>query len=123
MFTPQSPVGSGFGASSTAAEVIRGLDPGGKCIVVTGGYSGIGIETVRAFRSAGARVFVPARDLVKARAALSEMPDVVLQPMDLLDPDSIDRFAEHVMKETNAVDILVNNAGIMAPPLMRDRRG
>jgi NAD(P)-dependent dehydrogenase (short-subunit alcohol dehydrogenase family) len=123
MFTPQSPVCSGFGATSTAGEVIRGIDLSGKCVVVTGGYSGIGIETVKAFRLAGARVFVPARDLAKARAAFSEMPDVVLQPMDLLDPESTDRFAEYVQKETNTVDILVNNAGVMAPPLMRDGRG
>jgi NAD(P)-dependent dehydrogenase (short-subunit alcohol dehydrogenase family) len=123
MLTPQLPIGSGFGAASTAEEVIRGIDLTDKCAVVTGGYSGIGIETVKAFRSAGARVFVPARDPVKARAALSEMPDVVLQPMDLLDPTSIDRFVEHVLKETDTVDILVNNAGVMAPPLVRDARG
>jgi NAD(P)-dependent dehydrogenase (short-subunit alcohol dehydrogenase family) len=123
MSSPQSPIGSGFKASSTAEEVIRGIDLTGKCIVVTGGYSGIGIETVKAFRSAGAKVFVPARDLVKAAAALSEMPDVVLQPMDLLDPASIDRFAECVLKATDTVDILVNNAGVMAPPLGRDARG
>jgi NAD(P)-dependent dehydrogenase (short-subunit alcohol dehydrogenase family) len=123
MLTPQLPIGSGFGAASTAGEVIRGIDLSGKCAVVTGGYAGIGIETVKAFRSAGARVFVPARGPVKARAALSEMPDVVLQPMDLLDPTSIDRFVEHVLKETDTVDILVNNAGVMAPPLVRDARG
>src|SRR5215469_8082558 len=45
--TPQSPIGSGFGADSTAAEVIAGRDLMGKTVVVTGGYSGIGIETVR----------------------------------------------------------------------------
>ncbi|WP_414442106.1 oxidoreductase [Burkholderia sp. 22PA0106] len=123
MSTPQSPIGSGFRAASTAEEVIRGIDLTGKCAVVTGGYSGIGIETVKAFRAAGAKVFVPARDLVKARAALNGMPDVVLQPMDLLDPASIDRFAEHVLDSTDAVDILVNNAGVMGPPLARDARG
>lgn len=123
MSTPQSPIGSGFNASSTAEEVIRGIDLSGKFAIVTGGYSGIGIETVKAFRSVGAKVLVPARDLVKARAALSEMPDVVLQPMDLLDPASIDSFAEYVLEATDTVDILVNNAGVMAPPLMRDARG
>lgn len=123
MSTPQSPIGSGFGAASTAEEVIRGIDLTGKCAVVTGGYSGIGIETVKALRSAGAKVFVPARDLVKAQAALKEMPDVIVQPMDLLDPSAIDRFAEYVLGATETVDILVNNAGVMAPPLMRDGRG
>lgn len=123
MTTPQSPINSGFGAASTAEEVIRGIDLRGKCAVVTGGYSGIGLETVKAFRSAGAKVFVPARDLAKAEAALRDMPDVVLLPMDLLDPASIDRFAEAVLKATATIDILVNNAGIMAPPLARDARG
>lgn len=123
MPTPQCPIGSGFGAASTAAEVLRGIDLTGRCAVVTGGYSGIGVETVRAFRSAGARVFVPARDLAKAAAALREMPDVVVLPMDLLDPASIDRFAGHVLAATDTVDILVNNAGVMAPPLARDARG
>lgn len=123
MFTPQSPIHSGFGAASTADEVIRGVDLRGKCIVVTGGYSGIGLETVKAFRSAGAKLIVPARDLAKARAALDAMPDVLLQPMDLLDPASVDRFAARVLDATDHVDILVNNAGVMAPPLARDSRG
>jgi NAD(P)-dependent dehydrogenase (short-subunit alcohol dehydrogenase family) len=123
MSTSQSPIASGFTASSTAADVIRGIDLTGKCAIVTGGYSGIGIETVKALRSAGARVVVPARDLVKAKAALAAMPDVVLQPMDLLDPRSIDRFAETMLETTDRIDMLVNNAGVMAPPLARDARG
>jgi NAD(P)-dependent dehydrogenase (short-subunit alcohol dehydrogenase family) len=121
--TPQAPIGSGFGAASTAAEVIRGVDLHGKTAVVTGGYSGIGLETVRALRSAGAKVFVPAREVDKARARLRELPDVIVQPMDLLDPASIDDFAERVLVSTQALDILINNAGVMAPPLIRDARG
>jgi len=57
--TPQSPVGFGFGAALTVAELIAGRDLMGKTVVVTGGYSGIGMETVRAFRSVGAKVVVP----------------------------------------------------------------
>jgi NADP-dependent 3-hydroxy acid dehydrogenase YdfG len=56
----QAPIGSGFHDKSTAAEVIEGIDLSGKNAVVTGGYSGIGLETVRALASAGARVTVPA---------------------------------------------------------------
>lgn len=123
MFTPQTPIGSGFGAASTAAEVIRGIDLSGKTIVVTGGASGIGLETVRAFRSAGARVIVAARDAAKAKQALVEMPDVIVETMDLLDPASIDLFAGQVLSRTERLDILVNNAGVMAPPLTRDARG
>ena len=84
--TPQVPIGSGFGAASTAADVIAGRDLSGKTIVVTGGYSGIGLETVRAFRSAGAEVVVPARDLAKAKASLADMPELWVELMDLLDP-------------------------------------
>jgi NAD(P)-dependent dehydrogenase (short-subunit alcohol dehydrogenase family) len=121
--TPQAPIGSGFGAASTAADVVRGIDLTGKTVVVTGGYSGIGLETVRAFRSVGAKVFVPARDMTKARDALREMRDVALDMMDLLDPASIDGFAARVLAAIGALDILVNNAGVMAPPLTRDARG
>src|ERR1700754_4267574 len=99
MPTPQAPIGSGYGAASTAAEVIAGRDLTGKTVVVTGGYSGIGVETVRAFRSAGAKVVVPARDLAKAKANLADiMPDVRLEIMDLLDPASIDAFAEQFLR-------------------------
>src|SRR5215469_11844137 len=73
MLTPQAPIGSPFGAATTAGEVIRGIDLTGKAVIVTGGYSGIGVETVRAFLSAGAKVFVPARDMRKAEANLSDM--------------------------------------------------
>lgn len=123
MPTLQAPIGSGFGAASTAEEVIRGVDLSGKAVVVTGGYAGIGVETVRVLRAAGAKVFVPARDMAKAEKALREMPDVVLDAMDLLDPASIDRFAARVLASTDRLHILINNAGVMAPPLTRDARG
>ena len=123
MHTPQQPIGSPFGASTTAAEVIRGINLTGKTAVVTGGYSGIGLETVRAFRSAGAKVFVPARDATKAKAKLADMPDVALRTMDLFDPISIDGFAQWFLRVGHTLHILVNNAGVMAAPLKRDARG
>jgi NAD(P)-dependent dehydrogenase (short-subunit alcohol dehydrogenase family) len=70
MSTAQTPIDSGFGAASTAADVIKGIDLSGRTAIVTGGYSGIGVETVRALRSAGARVVVPARNRDKAAAEL-----------------------------------------------------
>ena len=123
MTSSQTPIGSGFGASSTAAEVVAGRDLTGKTAIVTGGYSGIGVETVRAFRSAGARVVVPARDLAKAKTNLADMSDVRIEVMDLFDPVSIDAFAERFLRDHRELHILVNNAGIMAPPLVRDSRG
>jgi NAD(P)-dependent dehydrogenase (short-subunit alcohol dehydrogenase family) len=123
MPTPQAPIGSGFGAASTAAEVIVGCDLTDKIAVVTGGSSGIGVETVRAFRSAGAKVVVPAHDIAKAKEDLSDMPDVRVETTDLLDPGSIDAFAERFLRNNEKLHVLVNNAGIMAPPLTRNARG
>jgi NAD(P)-dependent dehydrogenase (short-subunit alcohol dehydrogenase family) len=51
--------------------VIQGIDLTGKTAIVTGGYSGIGVDTVRAFLSAAAKVFVPARNIAKAKANLT----------------------------------------------------
>ena len=123
MSTPQASIGSGFGAASTAAEVIIGRDLTGKTAVVSGGYSGIGIETVRALRSAGAKVIVPARDMAKAKTKLADVADVRIEIMDLLDPGSIDAFASQFLRDNEKLHILINNAGIMAPPLVRDARG
>src|SRR5260221_6106245 len=81
MLTQQTPIGSGFGASTTASEVIRGRDLSGKIAIVTGGYSGIGLETTRVLRSAGARVIVPARDHDKAAPSLQGL-DVEIEAID-----------------------------------------
>jgi NAD(P)-dependent dehydrogenase (short-subunit alcohol dehydrogenase family) len=111
MATPQAPTGSGFGAAPTVSEVIAGRDLKGKTIVVTGGYSGIGVQTVHAFCSAGARVVVPARDMEKAKANLADMPDVRFAIMNPLDPRSIDAFAEQFLRVNKKLDILVNTRG------------
>lgn len=121
--TPQHPIGSGFGAGTTAAEVIRGVDLSGKTVIITGGYSGIGLETARAFVSAGAKVIVPARDLSKAATALAGMSDVAVEKVDLMDPVSIDAFANKFLATGQPLHFLMNNAGIMATPLNRDSRG
>lgn len=119
----QQPIHSGFGAASTAEEVIKGIDLSGKVAVVTGGYSGIGLETARVLHGAGAKVIVPARDLAKATNALKGLEGVEIMEMDLIDPASIDAFAEKFLATGLPLHILVNSAGIMAIPLTRDARG
>ena len=121
--TPQSPLHSGFGAQSTAAEVIAGIDLSGKTALVTGGYSGLGLETVRALVDAGARVIVAARRPDAAASDLAGIDGVTILPLDLADPVSIDNFANLVVGETDRIHILINNAAIMACPLARDARG
>ncbi|WP_243042755.1 oxidoreductase [Dyella sedimenti] len=118
----QTPIHSGFGAASTAMEVLAGIDLSGKTAIVTGGYSGIGTETTRALRAKGARVVVPARDTAKAEATLAGM-DVEIAAMDLADPASIDAFAERFLASSAPLHLLINSAGVMACPLARDARG
>jgi NAD(P)-dependent dehydrogenase (short-subunit alcohol dehydrogenase family) len=122
MPTPQVPIGSGFNSASTAGEVIKGIDLAGKTAIVTGGYSGLGRETARELRAAGARVIVPARDPERATAALAGI-DVEIESMDLLDPVAIDALAERYLTSGQPLHFLVNSAGIMANPLTRDTRG
>jgi len=119
----QQPLPSGFGAASTADDVIKGIDLTGKVAIVTGGYSGIGLETVRALRGAGAQIVVPARDIERARAALAHVDSVEVEPLDLIDPASIDAFAVTFLDSGRPLHLLINNAGIMATPLARDARG
>ncbi len=119
----QRPVHSGFDATSTTDDVIRGISLKGKTVIVTGGYAGIGLETVKTLAGAGALIVVPARDIRKAAQNLKEVSQVTLAEMDLMDPDSIDRFAETFLAKQDSLDLLINNAGIMWVPLQRDRRG
>jgi NAD(P)-dependent dehydrogenase (short-subunit alcohol dehydrogenase family) len=119
----QQPINSGFGATSTVHDVIKGIDLNSKIAIVTGGYAGIGLETVKAFVGAGAKVVVPARDSHKAANNLKGVNNVTIEEMDLMDPESINTFAEKFLSTNDALHILVNNAGIMWVPLQRDSQG
>ncbi|GAB3940554.1 SDR family NAD(P)-dependent oxidoreductase [Spirosoma harenae] len=119
----QKPIGSGFNATSTAHEVIDGVDLTGKIVIITGGYAGIGLETTKTLAAAGATVIVPVRDKEKAQKALADIPNVELAMMDLMNPASIDAFAEKFLASDQPLHLLINNAGIMWVPLRRDSRG
>ncbi|MEM9180160.1 MAG: oxidoreductase [Pseudomonadota bacterium] len=116
----QRPIGSGFGAKAPAADVVQGMDLSGKNVIVTGGYSGIGIEEVRALAGVGAKVTVPARRPDAAKDALGEVSgDIEIASMDLADIGSVRKFADDYVATGRSLDILINNAGIMACPLDR----
>ncbi|MFA9201464.1 MAG: oxidoreductase [Cypionkella sp.] len=124
MPSPQQPVGSPFGYRSTAREVVAGIDLAGQRVVVTGGYSGIGTETVRALAGAGAEVIVGARRVEEADRVLAALDgSIAVLALDLADPASIDRFAQEVAARWDRLDLLIANAAVMASPLARDPRG
>ncbi|RKR04826.1 NAD(P)-dependent dehydrogenase (short-subunit alcohol dehydrogenase family) [Flavobacterium sp. 90] len=121
--TFQKPIGSGFNAKSTTNEVIKGIDLTGKIAIVTGGNTGIGLETVKILAEAGATVIVPARDIEKAKKNLKDIPNVELEIMDLMNSGSINTFAEKFLSSGRSLHLLINNAGIMWVPYRRDNRG
>lgn len=92
--------------------------------MVTGGYSGIGLETTRALKEAGARVIVPARRKDVAESALSgivESEDIL--NLDLADPSSAQSFVNEFVDSGLSLDILINNAAVMACPQMPTKEG
>jgi NAD(P)-dependent dehydrogenase (short-subunit alcohol dehydrogenase family) len=105
---------------SEAAEVLAGIDLAGKVAVVTGGYSGIGVETTRALVNAGAKVHVPVRNPEQAAETLADIDgEVHVGEMDLSDLDSVRAYAESIRSKEPVLDLLINNAGIMACPETR----
>lgn len=116
----QKPLHSGFHNKSTAAEVLHGIDLTGKVAIVTGGYSGIGLETARGLAGKGAKVIVPVRSPAKAKENLSGIEgNITTAAMDLADLSSIKRFAQDVLDSEGQLDLLISNAGIMACPETR----
>jgi NAD(P)-dependent dehydrogenase (short-subunit alcohol dehydrogenase family) len=115
-----------FGAESTAADVIAGVDLRGKRASVTGGASGIGLETARALASAGAEVTLAVRNIEGGQRAAADLSastgnqQVLVAPLDLADQLSIVAF---VANWKGPLHILVDNAGIMASPEMRTPEG
>jgi len=113
----QNPLTTPFGAETTALEVVEGVDLSGKRAVVTGGASGIGVETVRALARAGAAVTIAARRPEAAEATIADVRATTgndalsFASLELTDRDSIDAF---VAAWEGPLDILVDNAGVMA---------
>jgi NAD(P)-dependent dehydrogenase (short-subunit alcohol dehydrogenase family) len=123
MTTKQQALHTGFGETTTAAEVMGNTRLDGKVAIVTGGYVGVGLETTRILAAAGATVVVPARTAEKARTALAGMDRVELETIELSDPASVDAFAARFIASGRPLHLLINNAGIMAVPFAKNAQG
>jgi NAD(P)-dependent dehydrogenase (short-subunit alcohol dehydrogenase family) len=123
----ESRITTAFGAESTAAEVVDGIDLTGKRAIVTGAASGIGIETARALAGAGAAVTIAVRRTADGETVAADIrsstgnDQVTVEPLELTDRATIDAL---VAGWDGPLDILVNNAGVMAiQELSRTDRG
>jgi NAD(P)-dependent dehydrogenase (short-subunit alcohol dehydrogenase family) len=108
-----------FGAQTTADEVVEAVDLRGTRAIVTGGASGIGVETARSLARAGAAVTLAVRDtavgdrVAEDVASSTGSADVQVAYVDLADLATVRAFTS---SWAGPLDILVNNAGVMAVP-------
>jgi NAD(P)-dependent dehydrogenase (short-subunit alcohol dehydrogenase family) len=117
---------TGFGFETTALEVVEGVDLSGRRAVVTGGASGIGVETVRALATAGAEVTIAARDIDAGQRVATSLiaatgnKKISVARLDLASQESVKAFAR---SWDGPLHLLINNAGVMATPLTRTPEG
>ncbi len=128
--TPQpAPITSAYGARTTALEAASGLSLKGRNAMVTGGASGLGLETACALASAGANVTLAVRNLEQGSAAAAAIRQefagaaVSVAKLDLADLATVRQLAADWLAGGKALDILINNAAIMACPLTRTAQG
>ena len=120
---------SAFGPRSSALGVVQGVNLRNRHAVVTGGASGLGLETSRALAAAGARVTLAVRNTDQGQAAAAELraiypeTQISVAQLDLADLASVRRFASGWLQTGQPLDILINNAAIMACPLTRTAQG
>lgn len=120
---------STFGADTTTDEVLEGIDLTGKLALVTGGSSGLGVETARALASKGAQVVITARNVAKGEGVAQEIrtstgnDSIEVMELELGSFASIRAFAEKFLAKHDALDLLINNAGVMASPFDKTEDG
>ena len=118
-----------FGWDTTGLEVVENVDLKGYEAIVTGGASGIGVETARALAKAGARVVIAARDLVKAQEVANNIiettgnTNVEVEKLELDSLDSVHDFVKRYTEKERYLNILINNAGVMSCPLSYTKDG
>jgi len=118
-----------FGYRTTAAQAVAGIDLTGKHAIVTGGYSGIGLETVKALAAAGASVTLACRDYERAlETAATINAEIGSQQVDALalsldSQAAVKQAATTYLSSHDTLDILINNAAVMACPYSKTQDG
>ena len=116
----QKPINSGFTNKSETKDVLKNIDLNKKVAIVTGGYSGIGLETTKALVAAGANVIIPAKRPEIANQNLNGVvSETNIIKMDLGNLNSVKNFTNSFKENFNTLSLLINNAGIMACPETR----
>src|SRR5260370_22396570 len=87
--TAHTPITTPFSFESTAAEVVRGIDLTGRRVIVTGGASGIGIETARALAGAGAEVTLAVRNLAAGERTAEALLPATGNKQGLVEPPEL----------------------------------
>jgi len=113
-----------FGATSTTEDVLSGIDPRGKRILITGVSAGLGIETARSLAAHGAHVIGAARDLAKAEHATAQVRkdatvgggSFELVELDLASLKNVRACADGLLAKGESLDAIIANAGVMATP-------
>ena len=116
----QKPINSGFSNQSEPKDILKNIDLHNKVAIVTGGYSGIGLETTKALVAVGANVIIPAKRPEIANQNLNGVvSETNIIKMDLGNLNSVKNFTNSFKENFNTLSLLINNAGIMACPETR----
>jgi len=114
---------NGFGATSSADDVLAGIDLSGKRVLVTGVSAGLGVETARVLAARGASVVGAARDLAKAERATHEVRaqaakggSLELVELDLASLASVRACADRLVADGRPFEAVIANAGVLRTP-------
>lgn len=78
-------------------------------VVITGCNRGIGLEFARQYAQGGWRVIAAVRDAARAPQALTGLPGITVESLDVSDPAAIRAFGQRLAGQP--VDLLIHNAG------------
>ncbi|KAL5155281.1 Short-chain dehydrogenase TIC 32, chloroplastic [Glycine soja] len=120
---------SGFGSASTAEQVTDGIDASNLTAIITGGASGIGLETARVLALRKVHVIIAVRNMVSAKEAKQQILEenesarVDVMKLDLCSVNSITSFVDNFIALDLPLNILINNAGVMFCPFKLSEDG